>query len=223
VNTTTVTDALLAVVIAAGIVYLRRTSPASPLRSLWLVTLAVSGIGAVVGGTLHVIPMSERVSIAAWGSLYLFLGIAISCLVTAAVGAWRGYAPARRILPWVAGFTLAFSAATQFTADHAMISAVYEAAALLFALVLFGALAMKGRPGMTLVTLGLLTTAGGAAVAGMDSLNVRVIWHFDRNGLSHIGHMIGLAVLIHGLRSALQDSTAEPRITTDHGRITAED
>ena len=222
-NTTTVTDALLAVVIAAGILYLRRTTPASPLRSLWLVALAVSGTGAVVGGALHVIPMSERVSIAVWGALYLFLGVAISCLVTAAVGAWRGYAAARRLLPYVAGFTLAFSAATQFTADHAMISAVYEAAALLFALVVFGALAMKGRPGMTLVTLGLLTTIVGAAVAGMDTLNVRIIWDFDRNGLAHIGHMIGLALLIHGLRSALQVSTAEPRMLTEQGRMIADE
>lgn len=202
-NTTTVTDALLAVVIVAGIVYLRRTTPASPLRTLWIVTLAVSGVGAVIGGSLHVIPMSERVSVAAWGSLYLFLGIAISCLVAAAVGAWRGYAAARRLLPFILGFTLVFSAATQFTADHATISAVYEAAALLFALGVFGALAIKGRPGMALVTLGLLATIVGAALAGFDSLNVRLIWDFDRNGLSHVGHTIGLAVLIQGLRTAL--------------------
>lgn len=223
VNTTTVTDALLAVVIAAGILYLRRTTPASPLRTLWLVTLAVSGTGAVIGGALHVVPMSERTSIAAWGTLYLYLGIAVSCLVAAAIGAWRGCAAARRALPFVAGFTLAFSAATQFTADHAMISAVYEAAALLFALGVFGALAIKGQPGMTLVTLGLVTTAAGAAVAGMDALNVRLIWDFDRNGLSHIGHMIGLALLIHGLRTVLAGSTDEPRILTDQGRMTAED
>jgi hypothetical protein len=203
VTTTTVTDALLAFVIAAGMFYLRRTTPASPLRTLWLVTLAVSAIGAVVGGSLHVIPMSESTSIAAWGALYLFLGIAISCLVAAAIGAWRGYAAARKLLPGILGFTLVFSAMTQFTADHAMISAVYEAAALVFALAVFGMLAMRGEPGMKLVTLGLLITIGGAAVAGVDSLNVRVIWLFDRNGVSHIGHMIGLAMLIQGLRGSL--------------------
>lgn len=203
-TTTTVTDALLAFVIAAGILYLRRTTPASPLRTLWFVTLAVSAAGALIGGSLHVIPMSGSTSIAAWGALYLFLGIAISCLVAAAVGAWRGYAAARRLLPFILGFTLVFSAMTQFTADHAMISAVYEAAALLFALTVFGMLAIRHQPGMALVTAGLLITITGAAVAGVDSLNVRFIWVFDRNGLSHIGHMIGLAVLIHGLRSALQ-------------------
>ena len=203
VTTTTVTDALLAFVIAAGIIYLRRTTPASPLRTLWFVTLAVSAAGALVGGSLHVIPMSERTSITAWGALYVFLGIAISCLVAAAIGAWRGYAAARRLLPFILGFTLVFSAMTQFTADHAMISAVYEAGALLFALAVFGTLAIRGQPGMKLVTVGLLITIAGATVAGVESLNVRFIWVFDRNGLSHIGHMIGLAILIWGLRTVL--------------------
>jgi hypothetical protein len=203
VTTTTVTDVLLALVIVAGILYLRRTTPASPLRTLWLVTLVVSATGALIGGSLHIIPMSETVSIAAWGALYLYLGIAISCLIAAVVGAWRGYAVARRLLPFILGFTFMFSVFTQFTADHAMISAVYEGAALLFALAVFGMLAVQGRPGMTLVTLGLVITIGGAVIAGLDSLNVRLIWVFDRNGLSHIGHMIGLAILIHGLRSSL--------------------
>jgi len=203
VTTTTVTDVLLAVVIVAGILYLRRTTPPSPLRTLWFVTLVVSATGALIGGSLHIIPMSDAVSVAAWGVLYLYLGIAISCLVAAVVGAWRGYPAARRLLPYILGFTFLFSVFTQFTADHAMISAVYEGAALLFALVVFGLLAVQGRAGMKLVTAGLLITIAGAAIAGMDALNVRLIWDFDRNGLSHIGHMVGLAILIHGLRSSL--------------------
>ena len=53
-------------------------------------------------------------------------------------------------------------------------------------------------------------TIAGALVAGVDSLDVHFIRDFDRNGLSHVGHMLGLAILFRGLRIALQSRGEVP-------------
>lgn len=98
-RTTAATDALLALTVSGGLVRLRRATPASWRRTVWLAALGTFAASALLGTVAHGVALAPRVSDALWQPLYLLLGVAVALFAAGAVADWRGERAARAILP----------------------------------------------------------------------------------------------------------------------------
>jgi hypothetical protein len=200
--TTAVTDALLTVVVIAGIAWLRRQVPPSYRRSLWTWGLALFALAGAIGAFVHGFELDPATRQLIWQPLYLTLGSALALFSAGAIGDWRGDRAAGRALPFLLATVLVFYLFTRLSGGKFLIFVVFEAAALLFALGVYARLAHKGKPGATLVLAGLvLSLIGGALQA--SHLSVRVIWEFNHNGLYHLVQLAGVGFLLAGLRGTL--------------------
>ncbi len=59
------------------------------------------------------------------------------------------------------------------------------------------------------MALGLGVSLAAGLVQSATSLMVRFIWTFDHNGIFHLIQLLGLGVLIRGLRVTLQSPAGE--------------
>jgi hypothetical protein len=80
---------------------------------------------------------------------------------------------------------------------------LYETAALLLAFAIYLRLAVQGRSGAPAVAaaFALSLTAGAVQASGVGP--VRLVWEFDHNGLFHLIELLGLLLLVVGLRRLL--------------------
>ncbi|MFI5311721.1 MAG: DUF6962 family protein [Gemmatimonadales bacterium] len=208
-NTTAVTDAILALGLLAGIEWLRRTTRASPLRTLWLATLAFTALGAVGGTAFHWGGPGDDAGLL-WRTVSMVLGAAVSLLALCALASWRGYEAARGLFP----FALAIVAGLRLTPVSVLdeVQLIVDMAAGVFVLVVFGALALRRQQGMALVFAGCLVSMAAGLLQAQPALSVQVVWRFDHNGLFHLVQMAGFAVMLPGVRRTLEAGTAGARV-----------
>jgi hypothetical protein len=205
--TTAATDALLGVFCLALALQLAST-PVQNFwkRNVWIAVLGLMSCGSLLGAITHGLALSEGTRTAIWKPLYLSLGLAVALLVVAAAYDWWGEATARRLLPWALGAGFAFFAATQLLGGAFLLFIVYEAAATLTALAIYGLLAAGGRlPGATAIALGIAISLIAAAVQ-VSSLSLRLVVRFDHNGLFHLIQMAGIAAIAVGVRASLRSA-----------------
>ena len=207
--TTAATDALLTVVVVTGIIWLRGSVPASPRRAHWVLGLSLFALAGAVGAFVHGFDLDPSTRQLLWQPLYLTLGSALAFFSAGAIGDWRGDAPARRAVPPLLALVAAFYLLTRLSGGKFLVFVIFEAAALLFALVVYARLALRHKPGAGLVFTGLvLSLAGGALQA--SNLSLHVIWDFNHNGLYHLVQLIGVLFLLAGLRGTLSVPQGEP-------------
>jgi hypothetical protein len=202
-GTTALTDAGLAVLVMAGMAWLQRRVPPSPLRTTWLAVLGAFGLAAALGAIAHGVPMSTATLNLVWQPLYLSLGVAVALFVVAAVGAAWGDDASRRARPYLLASAGAFYLLTRITHGDFLVFVVYEAAGILFALGVHARLAWGGRVGAGWVAAGLVVSLAAGAAQAVDTLSVQLVWTFDHNGVYHLLQGAGLAVLLAGLRRML--------------------
>ena len=202
-RTTAGTDAVLAVAALVAIVVLRRSTPASFGRGIWLAAFGSLLLASVLGAVAHGFTLGPGLRTAVWQPLYLALGVTMALFVVGALRDWRGDAAARRALPPMLALALVFYGITWITGGDFLAFVVYEASALLFSLGAYLRLATVHRPGAGVMAaaLALSLVAGGIQAAG--PLSVRLVWEFDHNGLFHLVQLLGLALLVTGLRRLL--------------------
>jgi hypothetical protein len=193
---------VLAVATAAGIALLIHWTRPSPLRGWWLVALTGWGVSALLGMVTHGFDLDARVSTLLWQPLYLGLGLAQATVVIASVDAWRGTAAAQRTLPVMLAAVALYYWATWYWAGDFLVFVVFSAATTVFALLVHAALAMRAVPGACLVAAGLGASLASGLLQATD-LSLSFVWDFDHNGLFHLAQMVGLALLIAGLRRLL--------------------
>lgn len=204
--TTAATDAGLALLVLAGMAWLRVTTPASTLRTTWLVALGAFGLAAALGAIAHGAALSAAGQELLWQPLYLSLGTAVALFVVAAVGAAWGAAAARRALPFLLLSAGVFYLLTRLTHGDFLVFVVYEAAGILFALGVHARLARAEWAGAGWVAAGLgISLAAGAAQA-VETISLRLVWTFDHNGVYHLVQGVGLLMLLIGLRRMLDGS-----------------
>jgi hypothetical protein len=76
--------------------------------------------------------------------------------------------------------------------------------ALIFALSAYIYLAVRGEPaGAAFMAAGILISILAAGIQAKKSMSLTVIWQFDHNGIYHIVQIIGLILLLVGLRGSL--------------------
>lgn len=88
--------------------------------------------------------------------------------------------------------------------DSFLVFIMYEAVAMFFALGGYIWLAYRGRlEGAWLMAVGIFATIIAAGVQASNAVSFSFIWSFDHNGVYHLIQMVGIVLLVAGLRNAL--------------------
>ena len=81
---------------------------------------------------------------------------------------------------------------------------IYEAIAMLIALTIYLQLTMQRKlGGAAFMTAGVLLTLIAAALQASKAVTFTMVWQFDHNGDFHLAQMVGVLMLVAGLRRAL--------------------
>ena len=209
-RTTAATDAVLALAALAAIVVIRRT-PASFGRSVWVAALAALLLASLLGAVAHGLRLSPALREFLWQPLYLSLGVTMALFVVGAVRDWRGDRAGRRVLWPMLGLAAVFYGITWLTGGDFIAFVVYEAAALLFSLVVYLRLARgERRPGAAAMAAALAVSLAAGGVQAADIGSIHLLWEFDHNGLFHLVQLVGLVLLVAGLRRLLSFATEAP-------------
>jgi hypothetical protein len=203
-RTTAATDAALAVASLVAIAVLRRLTGPSFGRSVWTGALGALGVASALGAITHGLTLAPPTRALLWQPLYLALGVTMALFVVGAVRDWRGERAGRGAMWPMLGLAVAFYAVSRLTGGDFLAFVIYEAAALVFALVVYLRLAARERrPGAGAMTAALALSLAAGGVQAADVGSVRLLWEFDHNGLFHLIQLVGLVFLVIGLRRLL--------------------
>ena len=180
-QTTAATDALVAIIAAAFAVMLSKEGARSDRTKgrIWSATFGLLAVAAALGAIAHGFQMSGRTNELLWMPLNLALGVTVALFVVGAVYDLRSFSLPSLLVPILLAVGTAFFVVTVLIPGSFLVFVVYEAIAMLFALVVYVVLAAR-------------QTLSGAA-----------IWEFDHNGAFHLIQMVGLVFLLIGLRTDL--------------------
>ena len=209
-RTTAATDLLLVVAALAGIWYLRRATPGSTARRIWLAALAAAAAASLLGAVAHGLLLSPALREILWQPLFLLLGVVVACFATGAVADTWGASPARRLLPPMLVLAVLFYVVTRLSGGDFLVFVLFQAAGLLAALGIYVRLALRGRAGAGLVAAALAVSLAAGAVQADETLSARVVWPLDHNGLYHLVQLAGLALLVAGLARTLRAAPRDP-------------
>jgi hypothetical protein len=207
-QTTAITDVILALLALGCIFYLWQIGQDDAWKTgLWAAAYGLLALAAGLGAVAHGFQMSATTSWWFWHPLNLALGLVVALFVVGVIYDCWGLAAAQRAVPMMLGVGLFFFGLTLFFSDLFIVFILYEAAAMLFALGVYGWLAVTGQlPGAGWMAAGVLATIIAAGVqAGWNGREnpITLIWQFDQNGVYHLIQMIGIVLLLIGLRTAL--------------------
>ena len=210
-QTTAVTDVIIALLALGCILYLRRIGQRDRWKTnIWSWTFGLLALAGALGAVAHGFKMSPQTNNLFWQPLNLALGLTVAFFVIAVVYDMWGRIAAQRILPLMIVIGLAFFGLTRLIPGAFFVFIIYEALAMLFALGVYSWLAIKGRlKGAGLMAAGVLIMMIAAGVQTSEAISLTFIWQFDYNGLFHLIQMVGILVLLAGLRAALLPGVAD--------------
>ncbi len=221
-QTTAITDAILAVMAIAAAIYLHRIGQHNRWKTtLWVWILGLLALAAILGTVAHGFKMSTVLQTFLWAPLYLSLGLLVALFVVAVVYDIWGEVKARRILPIMVATGVGFFGVTLIWPDSFLVFIIYEAVAMLFALGGYIWLAYHNRlAGAWLMVAGIFLTIVAAGVQASDAvISFTPNLSFDHNGIYHLIQMVGIVLLVAGLRKALlpHDQIFLPMTPTSNG------
>jgi hypothetical protein len=206
-QSTAITDILLALVAFGGILILSRNitnSNESWKIIIWSSAFGLIGLAAALGAVAHGLVISRTVHDRIWQLLNVLLALAVSLFVAGVVYDLWGLAVCFNVLPVMLAAGLFFFGATLLYPGIFFIFIVYEGLALIFALSAYIYLAVRGEPaGAAFMAAGILISILAAGIQAKKSISLTVIWQFDHNGIYHIVQILGLILLLVGLRGSL--------------------
>jgi hypothetical protein len=177
--------------------------------TVWTWTFGLLSLASALGAVAHGFTLSPAAHRLFWQPLNLALGLTIALVVVGAIHDGWGPRVARRTLPIMVGAGAAFFAATQLVPGTFLVFVMYEAVAMLAALVIYILIATRrSLPGAVLMAAGIVTTIVAAAVQTNHDIEFGLAWSFDNNGVFHLVQIAGLLFLVAGLRTALRDPSA---------------
>jgi hypothetical protein len=203
--TTGATDAVLAFLAIACMAYLRRFRDVDPAKvRLWSWILGLLALASGLGAVAHGLDLPEPVWEAIWQPLFLSLGLVVALFVVAAIYDRFGAAPARRILPVMLVIGVIFYLLTLVFPGTFTVFVLYEAAAMVIALVLYQSLAIRERRAWAwLMVLGIALNIVAAGIQATGSVSVDVGIPLDHNGVFHLVQMVAVVVLVAGIAGSL--------------------
>ncbi len=212
-QTTAATDAVLAVLALVGSIYLQQIQRAAPWKAnLWSVAFLLLAVAAALGAVVHGLVWDAATSRLLWHPLNLALGLVVALFVVGVVYDVWGKAVARRALPVLLVVVGAFFLVTLVLPGSFLVFVISQALGMLFVLGCYGWLAWQERlPGAGWMAAGVLVSIVAAGVQVSGSVTLTLIWQFDHNGVFHLMQMLGLLLLLWGLRVALVGSLRRRR------------
>ncbi len=205
-QTTAVTDMLLAFLALGCSLFLFWLGRSDPWKAnLWAVTLGLLAVSGLLGGVAHGIKLPAAASRWLWHLLYLILGLVVGLFGVGVLYDLGGLVIARWALPLMITISLLFFGATLIKPDSFIIFTLYQTAAMLMALLIYGGLAITGQlAGAGLMALGVLVTLIAGAIQATQRVSFTLIWNFDHNSVYHLVQMAGVVLLTIGLHADLR-------------------
>jgi hypothetical protein len=221
-QTTAATDVLVSIIAAVFAVVLAVIGEKSDKTKgrIWSATLSLLAVASGLGAIAHGLQMSESTNEIIWMPLNLALGLTVALFVVGAVYDLRGFSIPRALTPIMLAVGAVFFGVTLIMPGSFIIFVIYEAAAMLFALVTYISLAARRTlRGAWMMTVGVFTSIIAAAVQASGTVHFTLIWEFDSNGAFHLIQIAGLVFLVAGLyadlaarRSAAPASVSDQRL-----------
>ena len=206
-RTTAVTDVILAMVALGGIWFLGwNAADSSELLKIliWSSAIGLIGLASALGAAAHGLVISPRLHNRLWQVLNACLALAVSLFAAGVVYDVWGSEACQRMLPFLITAGVVFYAATLVFPGYFFIFIVYEGLALIFALMAYIYITFGGElSGAPLIAGGILVSILAAGLQACKSITVTVIWQFDHNGIFHIVQIIGIILLLIGLRQSV--------------------
>jgi hypothetical protein len=200
-QTTAVTDLLMMLVSIACLLALRGAPDRTRVR-LWMGAFGLLGLAGALGTVAHGLALAPETYRLIWQPLNLVLGLTIALFVAGAIYDTWGARVIRRAVPVLIVVALAFFGVTQLIQGTFLVFVVYEALAMVSALILYGRLALgRQLPGAWLLVLGIVLTIVAAVIQATQLVRFTLVWPFDHNGAFHLIQIIALPVLAAGLRA----------------------
>lgn len=201
---TAITDFMMAIAAAIGIVQFRRMTILSPWKiNLWTAIYLLFIFAAVVGTVHHGLALSPRYYDLSWLGILLALGIMVGLFVVGLVYDVSGQRAASFALPIMIVVALAFFIYSYTHGQDYSLFLMYEALALISALSGYAYLAFKGNAGALSMTIGVLITIIAAAVQATKAITFTFMWPFDHNANYHLIQIIGVFFLSHGITRSI--------------------
>ena len=153
----------------------------------------------MLGAITHGLKLEPATTDLLWRLLNLTLGLTVALFVVAAVYDHWGRQVARRALPLLLAVGLGFFLTTQLRPGSFRVFVLYEAVALLIALLLYVRLALVCRMQGGGAMIGGILPSLLAAVQTRGTGAFTLIWPFDHNGVFHLIQLLGLVALLWGI------------------------
>jgi hypothetical protein len=205
-QTTAVTDVFLALVaIAVCLLTLKAGAVNNPKKGkIWGWAFGLLAFAAITGAVAHGFQMSKELNYILWQPLNLALGLTVSLFVVGVFFDLTNGSVPKYLLPLMISIGTFFYLVTLIFPGSFLVFILYEAAAMLFSLVVYIILSARHRlHGASLMAAGILITIVAAAIQATEVIHFRCIWEFNHNGIFHLVQTAGLIVLYQGLRSDL--------------------
>jgi hypothetical protein len=207
-KTTAATDIVLALIALGGIVYLRcllLNSGELWKINIWSAAIGLIGLDAALGATAHGLVLPRAFHRRIWLALNLALSLAVSLFVVGVAYDLWGFEISLTTLPILLIAGLGFYLTTLIYPGVFFLFIVYEVVALVFALGAYMFMAIhKDLPGALLMAAGIFVSIIAAGIQANKSVFLTFIWRFDHNGFYHLVQIVGLIILLMGLRSSIQ-------------------
>ncbi|MDD2760161.1 MAG: hypothetical protein PHH11_07690 [Methylomonas sp.] len=172
--------------------------------NIWVTVFLLLSIAGVLGTIAHGLALDDKIRNLLWRPLYLSLGLLVSYFVVATVYDVWGESITSRVVRPMIFLGVAFFVAAIAWPDDFIIFIVYEAAAMLFALIGYSWLTIRRLlNGAGLILWGILLSIVAAAVQAGKLIAFQFIWQFDHNGTFHLIQIVALAFLFMGLQISL--------------------
>lgn len=200
-QTTAITDLLIAVLAIAAVTFLRRRGPAGLRGQLWRAVFQLLAIAGLLGGVAHGLVLGETAFTVTWWGTYLALSLLIAAFFLATARDLWGDLSARRLVIPAVVVALAFYGYFVFEPDSFLPFILYESAVMVFALLAYLWLAWRQQlPGSAWIAASIAVNIVAALIQATGSMHFTVVWSFDHNGAFHLVQMLGIALLVRGLR-----------------------
>lgn len=199
---TALTDVALGFLSAYAAFQVLKFSGFKPL--VWGWAFGLLAFSAFLAALAHSFVMTQKTNERLWMPINLSLGWTLSLFVVGALIDLSGDAIARTALPAALIVGLLFFVITILRPGSFMTFIAYEALAMLFSLGVYIFLFFKGTLiGAGFMLAGVFVTIFAAVVQALGKTGKSIIWYFDNNGVFHLIQMIGIVLLLVGLKVSL--------------------
>ena len=205
-QTTAATDLVIAVLAIIAMAYLKRAGPRGLRGILWRTTLLLLATAAFLGAVGHGFVLNKVVYDSIWLLAYLALALLVATFLLATIRDLAGDRTARRTLPVLLVIAIAFFGYAMLDPENFMPFVLYELAAMTLSLAGFTWITIRGGlPGAAWITAAIAVNILAAAIQADGSAGFTLIWQFDHNGVFHLVQMVGIALLVTGLKERERD------------------